>query len=238
VSTVTPRVGVQERSRDRQDRLLRAAIELIGEGGPRAATHRAVSARAGLPPSTAGYYFPTADGLIESALRYYTEHRARTLTELFERALADVDDVADTGMAIARALVRDVGPGILAEFEVYLEAARNPALREAVAESMASFERVAAARLEALGVTSPHLAAKAFVAVANGFALNRLASPVPYDEDIEIVNLTLVGLYLAFGGPVSGLPEVARLTTRSSDTGGRSRKPRVKAPKVPEHGNE
>lgn len=220
MSRITLRVGVQERSRERQERLLRAAVELIAEGGPRAATHRAVSARAGLPPSSAGYYFPTADGLIEGALRYYTERRARTLTELFERAIADVDDVADTGVAIAQALLRDVGPGILAEFEVYLEAARNPALREAVTASMAAFENVAAARLEALGVTSPRLAAKAFVAVANGFALNRLASPMPVEEDFQVVSLTLVGVFLAFGGPSSGLPGIAELTARATHATG------------------
>jgi glycine cleavage system pyridoxal-binding protein P len=107
-------------------------------------------------------------------------------------------------MAIARALARDVGIGILAEFEVYLEAARKPALREAVPASMASFETVAAERLAALGLSSPRLAAKAFVAVANGFALNRLASPMPLDEDLQVASRTLAGLYLAFGGPLSG----------------------------------
>ena len=63
---------------------------------------------------------------------------------------------------------------------------------------MASFEQVAAERLSALGIRSPRLAAKAFVAVADGFALHRLAAPLPVAEDLELMRVTLTGMYAAF----------------------------------------
>ena len=63
---------------------------------------------------------------------------------------------------------------------------------------MAGFEQVAADRLSAVGIRSPRLAAKAFVAVADGFALHRLAAPLPVSEDLELMRLTLTGMYAAF----------------------------------------
>jgi TetR/AcrR family transcriptional regulator, regulator of biofilm formation and stress response len=188
----------QERSRRRREVIVRATIELIAEGGPKAVTHRAVSARAGLPPASAGYYFKTVDDLIDAALRQYTRQRMHELTKLFDEAVAGVVDPFEVGERIATALVRGATRDSVCQYEVYLEAARNPALRDAVDSTMAGFEQVAAERLSALGVRSPRLAAKAFVAVADGFALHRLAAPLPVREDLELLRLTLTGMYVAF----------------------------------------
>ena len=139
----------QERSRRRREVIVRATIELIAEGGPKAVTHRAVSARAGLPPASAGYYFKTVDDLIDAALRHYTRQRMRDLTELFDEAVDGVVDPFEVGERIATALVRGATRDSLCQYEVYLEAARNPALRDAVDSTMAGFEQVAAERLSA-----------------------------------------------------------------------------------------
>jgi DNA-binding transcriptional regulator YbjK len=188
----------QERSRRRREVIVGAAIELIAQGGPKAVTHRAVSARAGLPPASAGYYFKTVDDLINAALRQYSRQRMQDLTRLFDDAVAGVVDPFEIVERIASALVRGATRDSLCQYEVYLEAARNPALRDAVDSTMAGFQEVAAERLSALGVRSPRLAAKAFVAVADGFALHRLAAPLPVSEDLELMRLTLTGMYAAF----------------------------------------
>jgi TetR/AcrR family transcriptional regulator, regulator of biofilm formation and stress response len=199
----------QERSRRRREVIVQATIELIAEGGPKAVTHRAVSARAGLPPASAGYYFKTVDDLIEAALRQYTRQRMRELTQLFDEAVAGVVDPLEVGERIATALVRGTNRDSVCQYEVYLEAARNPALRDAVDSTMAGFEQVAAERLRALGVRSPRLAAKAFVAVADGFALHRLAAPLPVQEDLELMRLTLTGTYVAFANDGEQLARIA-----------------------------
>ena len=199
----------QERSRRRRELIVRATIELISEGGPKAVTHRAVSARAGLPPASAGYYFKTVDGLVDAALRQFAEQRVQELTALFDEAVEGAADLLQIAERIATALVRSATRQGLAQYEVYLEAARNPALRDAVDSSMARFERMAADRLHALGIRSPKQAAKAFVAVADGFALHRLAAPLPLKEDLELLRLTLTGMYVAFAHDDAQLRRIA-----------------------------
>ena len=200
----------QERSRRRRELIVRATIELISEGGPKAVTHRAVSARAGLPPASAGYYFKTVDDLVDAALRQFAEHRVQELTALFDDAVEGAAGLPEIAERIATALVRSATREGLAQYEVYLEAARNPALRDAVDSSMARFEEMAAARLQALGIRSPRQSAKAFVAVADGFALHRLAAPLPLEEDLELLRLTLTGMYLAFAHDDAQLRRIAK----------------------------
>jgi TetR/AcrR family transcriptional regulator, regulator of biofilm formation and stress response len=206
----------QERSRRRRELIVRATIELIAEGGPRAVTHRAVSARAELPPSSAGYYFTTVDDLINAALRHYTRQRMQELTELFDEAVNGAVDQSDIGERIATALVRGATRHSLCQYEVYLEAARNPALRDAVESAMAGFEEVAAERLRAFGIRSPRLAAKAFVAVVDGFALHRLAAPLPLADDLELMWVTLTGMYVAFADESGQSAKIAGRRQRPS----------------------
>ncbi|GAA1707793.1 TetR/AcrR family transcriptional regulator [Fodinicola feengrottensis] len=194
---VTSRGAHQERSRERREALLRAAIELIAQSGTRAVTHRAVSARAGLPPAAAGYYFQTAQELIEQALRFHVRERSATLAALIESIAQAAKTARELGERVVEALIRGQSGVSVAQYEVYLEATRNPALREVVQESMSAFEQVAAGHLERLGVREPAQAAKAFVAIADGFALHRMASPLPYDEDFDLMVKTLAGMILA-----------------------------------------
>jgi DNA-binding transcriptional regulator YbjK len=187
----------QERSRERREALLRAAIELIATSGTRAVTHRAVSAKAGLPPAAAGYYFQTAQELIEQALRFHVLERSAMLADLMDRSAADAKSPRELGERVVRALIAGESGVSVAQYEVYLEATRSPGLREVVAESMTAFEEVAARHLEKLGAREPRRAAKAFVAIADGFALHRMANPLPYDEDFDLMLVTMGGMILA-----------------------------------------
>ncbi|MDG6109215.1 TetR family transcriptional regulator [Dactylosporangium aurantiacum] len=56
------------RDADRKTRLADAAIEVVGTGGVRALTHRAVDTRAGLPQGTCSYHFPSRAALLTAAL--------------------------------------------------------------------------------------------------------------------------------------------------------------------------
>ena len=188
----------QERSRERRDQLLRATIDLIAERGMKAVTHRAVSAAAGLPSAAAGYYFATIAELIEQALDYHVRQRVAQLTAVLGAATEGLTEPGPIADAVARALITSATRDGLAQYEVYLEAARNPELRASVARSMAAFEEVAAARLAALGARDPGHAAKAFVALADGFALHRLAFPQSFDTDLRLLREGLRGLFLSY----------------------------------------
>ncbi|WP_163509143.1 TetR/AcrR family transcriptional regulator [Fodinicola acaciae] len=187
----------QERSRERREALLRAAIELIAEGGTRSVTHRAVSARAGLPPASAGYYFTTSQELIEQALRFHVREWSASLSAVIDGAAKSATSVRQFGERLVRALIAGEQGVSVAVYEVYLEAARNPALREVVQESMAAFEEVAAGHLSRLGARDPRGAAKSFVAIVDGFALHRLANPLPHEEHVEALLVTMSGMLLA-----------------------------------------
>ena len=56
------------RDADRKTRLADAAIDVVGTGGVRALTHRAVDTRAGLPQGTCSYHFPSRAALLTAAL--------------------------------------------------------------------------------------------------------------------------------------------------------------------------
>jgi DNA-binding transcriptional regulator YbjK len=168
----------QDRSRRRRDALLRATIELLGETGAKSVTHRAVAQRAGLPLASTTYYFASVHQLIEEALKLHVAERVAELQGLAAVALgatgASAQDIAER---LAEVLAAAPTPILVAQYQMYLEAGRNPALQPAVAEALAAFEGLAAGVLAALGARDPGPTAEAFVALLDGFALHRLARP-------------------------------------------------------------
>jgi len=172
------RTPQQERSQRRRDALLQAAVELIAEGGVNTVTHRAVAARAELPPSTTGYFFASIDDLAAEALR---EYAGRAVGEYRARAAAAAD--ADALIEAVATLTFDA-PGELAQITTYLEASRNPAMREPVGEVLDAYRRLAEDVLTAVGLPDAATASLAFVALLDGFTLRHLARPdAPPDVD-------------------------------------------------------
>jgi len=164
----------------RRAALLRAAIELIGERGVGAVTHRAVAARAGVPASNTTYFFNSIDELIEEALRSWVHNRCTQLEELAARMENEHATPAQIADAFTSLLFSDFDDSAeLTQYEAYLQAARNPALREAVAQAQTSFENAATAALRAAGAPDPRRGARAFTALTDGFVLNYLANPRP-----------------------------------------------------------
>ena len=193
----------QDRSRVRRDALLQAATDLLGEGGARAVTHRAVAARAGLPAAATTYYFESIRQLTDAALARHVSDRIAEIEELVATALTSGRSPEDVAARVAESLADRAADVVAAQFEIYLEAARNRALRRPVADALAAFEQCAARVLEALGARDPQRAAPAIVAVIDGFALHRLARPRPRDEELESLRHALRALFL-----VEVIPEV------------------------------
>jgi DNA-binding transcriptional regulator YbjK len=168
----------QDRSRRRREALLRATIELLGETGVRSVTHRAVAERAGLPLASTTYYFRSVHELVEEALKLHVTERVAELEGMAAGALGiGGASAADIAERLAEVLVAAPTPILAAQYQMYLEAGRNPALQPAVADALAAFEGLAAGMLSALGASDPEGAAEAFVALLDGFALHRLARP-------------------------------------------------------------
>ena len=179
----------------RRDALLRAAVEVAAERGASGVTHRAVTERAGLPLTTASYFFSSIDDLVAEALRTFVADEAARL-EAVAGALGGAGHAPDDMAAAMAETSMPTGPlpWALAQFEAYLQAARDPALAGPVADALATYERVAEVALRATGAPGAGEAAAAFNALADGFSLHHLARP--QEGDVDALRRALRLLYL------------------------------------------
>lgn len=205
----------QERSRQRRDQLLTAAISLFAEGGSRAVTHRAVARRAGLAPATTTYYFDTIEDLLQQALR---EHLSRWRSDL-ESLTGPVDrEVLGSDLSSVVAAVFALrGPEVAAlELSIYLAATRDPALREEAAETLRMFEQVAADWLSAVGIKAPGRLASGVVALVVGTSLRRQSGVYGEVEEAMMLAASLRDLV---GAHLVGREQIDRALSSGALTG-------------------
>lgn len=162
---------------DTRERILRATVELIGREGVPAVTNRRVANTAGVALGSLTYHFPSqVDLLRESLLLFVGEEVARQeeIAADLRRGEPSVEQVA----AEVERVVEESSNRIqqLAEIELHLQAARDPALREASLRCFEAYEGVAAAALEMLEVPDPDRHARTIVALMYGMGLRRLGT--------------------------------------------------------------
>jgi DNA-binding transcriptional regulator YbjK len=187
----------QDRSRARREALLRAAIELLGETGVRSVTHRAVAERAGVALASTTYYFRSVRELVEEALKLHVAERVAELESLVEVALhASGASVTQLAERMAAVLVAAPTPTLVAQYQMYLDAGRNPALQPAATNALDAFEGLIARVLTALGAREPQAAAEAFFALFDGFALHRLARPRDPETEAAVLFVAMRALFL------------------------------------------
>lgn len=190
--------SVSVKGEARRTALVRAAIEVIAENGIAGVTHRAVATRAGVPLASTSYYFGSIDELIERAVRLSVADQVERL-DSFAAAIAGSGGSADElAELIAGALTALPDEIALTQFDSYLLAARNPALAATAAESMEAFERLAAEALKVAGAREPARGARAFVALADGFALRRLATEHDDAEHTAGLRDAMRSLFIAY----------------------------------------
>ncbi|WP_320669833.1 TetR/AcrR family transcriptional regulator [Patulibacter defluvii] len=119
--------GRRRRGLQRRRELLDAALVVLERDGAAGLTHRRIATEAGVPLASASYHFDSIDDLIVSTMLHASE-QLRTAARV---AAGGADPDVDT---LARLLVEDLRRHrelIVAEYELYLLAARRPALRAA-----------------------------------------------------------------------------------------------------------
>ncbi|MFE9247406.1 TetR/AcrR family transcriptional regulator [Streptomyces sp. NPDC007088] len=168
---------------ERRQRIIDAAIRVVGRSGIAGLSHRTVAAEADVPLGSTTYHFASLDELLIAALRQTNEGFAAVLRErgalsgpigeLAGRLAAALGTWIDGGGA-------DAGGGRRAsaelECELYLAAVRRPALRPVAVEWSKEFEEPLSAR------TDP-ATARAVVALMDGICVQTLLREVPFDED-------------------------------------------------------
>ena len=166
----------------RRDAIVRAALELIGEQGLDAVTHRALADRAGVPLSATTYWFASKDAILQQALllaaREEVERLERVVLALAGKEL-DVTRWAD----VVAAEMEDDPTRHVAFTELILEGTRRPWLREEVARWEEAFLRLAELGLRATGSPDPVTDARLVVATITGLMIGQLTNPQPDFED-------------------------------------------------------
>jgi AcrR family transcriptional regulator len=160
-----------------RERMLRATLTLIADGGVAAVTNRRVAASAGVSLGSLTYHFENQTTLLrESLLLYVDEETARR--EQIARDLASekpgVEQVAEAVEQLV-AIPSDI-PRQIAELELHLHAARDPELRQASRRCFEAHEQIATAALTALGIADGERHAATVVALMTGLAVRRLAA--------------------------------------------------------------
>ncbi|MFE7428573.1 TetR/AcrR family transcriptional regulator [Streptomyces sp. NPDC014735] len=159
---------------ERRDRIIDAAIRVVGAKGIAGLSHRSVAAEADVPLGSTTYHFASLDELLIAALRRSNENFAKVMRE--SRALAD--PAADLAGELARLLGEYFRGGrgrAELEYELYLAALRRPALRPVAAEWTDGAAELLSRR------TDP-ATARALIALMDGICLQVLLTGGEYDE--------------------------------------------------------
>lgn len=172
-----------ERASARRQALVEATRQLAAESGLGVLSHRAISRRAGLPPTTTTYFFSSIDELVNEALRSLVDETVSELQDLTIAWAKQDTDIEALAAAVAAALNAAPVARDQAQVEIYLAASRRPELRPAVARVLAAFEDLALVAMRTAGIAHPEQRTRAVVALADGFMLHHLAHPQPDDEN-------------------------------------------------------
>jgi AcrR family transcriptional regulator len=198
----------------RRELLLDAAIQVLGERGVRAVTHRAVDAEAGVGAGSTANYFATREALFSAIVERFAERERANFEEIAARVCPT--SPAELGRALGE-LARDSAGThralTLSRYALLVESANNPTLREQMAVTGARVSTWFATWLRLVGSSDPDHHVHLVGNYLTGLVLHELAIPDPhFDPTHKIISLleSLVG-----PGPAS--PPVAYAAAQGRD---------------------
>ncbi|MCG6207153.1 TetR family transcriptional regulator [Rhodopseudomonas sp. HC1] len=159
---------------------MEATLRLIGRGGLKAVTHRAVAAEIGMSLGAVTHRFGTRDLLVEAALNFALVREVKRLQALALRLQIDALDFEAWIDALVGWYAKELDAEAeihVACYEAFLAAARDDRYRSIVAEWQQTWRRSAELALTAAGSRSPRLHAEIFVSAVVGMVLEQLATP-------------------------------------------------------------
>lgn len=160
---------------ERRQRIIDAAIRVVGDKGIAGLSHRTVAAEADVPLGSTTYHFATLDDLLVAALRQANEGFCAVLTARDGLTDPAADLAGELAGAMGEWLAGD-RTGVELEYELYLAALRRPALRPIAAEWADDVTALLSRR------TDP-VTARALVALMDGICLQVLLTGTPYDAE-------------------------------------------------------
>ena len=166
-----------EQRAERKRAIVDAALRIIASRGLPAVTHRTVAREAKVPLAATTYYFSSKDEILAEALESLAAAEVERLSGLADEIGTRSRSQEEVGAALSKALIPepdDAERRWLAQFEIYVEAARNPELRPAVQRWRQAFVELAESSLRAVGAPDPEHRAPIAIAAINGILLDRL----------------------------------------------------------------
>lgn len=177
--------------------MLDAAIRVLGTGGTRQLTHRAVDAEAGLPQGSTSNHFRTRDALVAAVLGRLLERE----TEIWGALARDVGTPESFARAVG-GLVAELAAErttTLARHALFVEVALRPELRGHVDRAQREIASWALPLVEALGCPDPPADLAVLLAAVDGLLSNQLANPNPGFDPERAIRAVLRGILA--GGP-------------------------------------
>jgi DNA-binding transcriptional regulator YbjK len=171
-----------KRRNPRRREILEATLRLIGEGGVKGVTHRAVAQEANVALASTTYYFDSKSVLVEEALELMI---ARSIEDVrrFTTCPPQIsrDELIDRIAGFADGQVNDPNAFVLAQYELMLESGRDkylrPLARRWTIAYMDGFERV----VRSAGL--PERATEIITNFVEGAVLNQVTTPT--DDFLE-----------------------------------------------------
>jgi TetR/AcrR family transcriptional regulator, regulator of biofilm formation and stress response len=165
-----------KRRNPRRREILEATLRVIGGGGAKAVTHRAVAQEANVALASTTYYFDSKGVLVEEALELMI---ARSIEDVrrFTTCPSEISrqELIDRIVGFADAQVNDPNAFVLAQYELMLEAGREeylrPLARRWTIAYMDGFERV----VRSAGL--PERATEIVTNFVEGAVLNQVTTP-------------------------------------------------------------
>jgi DNA-binding transcriptional regulator YbjK len=176
--------GRKARGDKRRQELIAATLRVIERDGVAGVTHRTVAKEAGVPTTSTTYHFASLEDLLIATLTSCADGFAIAVRDLVERARIRGSQGA---REVAEMIVEALGPQrgrTMAEYELYLLAARRPALRPAA--------RLWLDVLTSLVQHDDEVAFRAFLAGMDGLLMQGLID----DEPPTVAELEPVVAYL------------------------------------------
>ncbi|MFI0977435.1 TetR/AcrR family transcriptional regulator [Streptomyces sp. NPDC021093] len=186
--------GRRAKGERRRRAIIEATLRVVERDGAAGVSHRTVAREAGLPTTASTYYFQSLDDLLTAALTSVMNEDAARMRQL----IAETDAGADSLHTMAGLMAEVVAtPGhLLAEYELFLLAARRPELREATdrwLDALADFAR---------RFTDDPVRIRTVTAVVDGLLLQALLTDQPPSAaEFEAVLRSLLLAPSGTGGP-------------------------------------
>jgi DNA-binding transcriptional regulator YbjK len=185
-----------------RERVLYAAITLLGTEGLRALTHSRIDAKAGVPKGSTSNYFRTRAAVLEGVVDWmYAIERPSV------RAAYSPDTREEFARALTDLFEQMTGPGRVmttARLVLLMEASHDTVVRDALARGRTGMEEMIIPAVRRLGAAEPEVAAHALSATFEGMFLQKLARHV----DVEAGSILAKVVHAFVGedslGPAAG----------------------------------